>query len=139
MLFSQWWPQFKIADKCYGLKTLLHSFSILLCEKILHSAVKVHFWFLMYSSSEHLAFRQRILCIGWIMAIKCGQYEMMQKSEKWLKPWHMVTHLTALSESFEMTWQGLHVFQKSLCHCALDEISLSIGRVKMMIHNVYWH
>ena len=30
------------------------------------------------------------------------QYKMMQKSEKWLKPWQMGTHLILLSESFQM-------------------------------------
>ena len=29
-----------------------------------------------------------------------GQYKMTQKAEKWLKPWHMGTHLRVLSESY---------------------------------------
>ena len=30
------------------------------------------------------------------------QYEMKQKPVKWLKPWHMGTHLRVLSESYPM-------------------------------------
>ena len=29
-----------------------------------------------------------------------GQYKMMQKHEKLLKPWHMGTHMTVLGESY---------------------------------------
>ena len=34
------------------------------------------------------------------------------------------------------TWQGLNVFQNSLGPCALDESSLSIGRVKLVLFSV---
>ena len=44
-----------------------------------------------------------------------------QKPEKWLKPWHMGTHL----------WQGLDGFQKSLHPFASGKHSLSIGRVRI--------
>ena len=47
-----------------------------------------------------------------------------KKSEKWLKPWHMGTHLRVLSESNEYQH---YVFQKSFLPCALDGSSLSIG------------
>ena len=33
---------------------------------------------------------------------KFGQYKMMQKPEKWLKPWHMGTHLRALNKNYPM-------------------------------------
>ena len=43
----------------------------------------------------------------------------------------MGTHLKELSESYPMNTNmtGLDGFQKSLCPCALDKSSLSIGRV----------
>ena len=50
----------------------------------------------------------------------------------YLNPWHMGTHLRVYSARALLwipTWQGLDVFQKSLCPCALDESSLSMGRV----------
>ena len=38
------------------------------------------------------------------------------------------------------TWQGLDGFQKSLHPCALDENSLSIGRVKSMhVYTIVFH
>ena len=55
-----------------------------------------------------------------------------EKHENWLKPWQMGTHLRVLSESFlmitNMAW--FRGFSKYLRLCALDESSLSIGRVK---------
>ena len=54
--------------------------------------------------------------------------------ERWLKPWHMGTHLRALTAGaiqWIPTWHGFDGFQKSLHPCALDESSLSIGRVKL--------
>ena len=53
--------------------------------------------------------------------------------KKWLKPWHMGTQLTVLSVSFPMNTNmtGLDGFQNSWFHCALDESSLSSGRVKL--------
>ena len=56
-----------------------------------------------------------------------------KKPETWLKPWHMGTHLRVLNESYPMNTNmtGFRWFsQKSLSLCALDENSLSIGRVK---------
>ena len=52
---------------------------------------------------------------------------MMQKSEKLLKPWQMGTHLTVLSESFQMNIQddGLDGFQKYLPTCDSDESRLT--------------
>ena len=57
-----------------------------------------------------------------------------KKLKKWLKPWHMGTQLTILSVSFPMNTNmtGLDGFQKSWCHCALDENSLSSGRVNLI-------
>ena len=55
-----------------------------------------------------------------------------QKPEEWLKPRYMGMHLRVLSESFLMNTDmtGYNGFQKTLRPCALDESSLSIGRVK---------
>ena len=53
----------------------------------------------------------------------------------WLKPWHTGTHLKVLNGNYPMTqtWQGLGGFQRSVQLCALDDSSLSIGRVKREI------
>ena len=43
-----------------------------------------------------------------------------EKLDKWLKPWHMGANLSTqqmLSNEWIQTWQGLDVFQKSLCPC----------------------
>ena len=56
-----------------------------------------------------------------------------KKTEKWLKPLHMGTHLKVLSESYPMNTNmtGFRRFsKKKLRHCALDESSLIIRRVK---------
>ena len=55
-----------------------------------------------------------------------------EKAEKWPKPWHMGTHLRVLSESYQINTNmtGISmIFRKSLHPCALDESSLSNGRV----------
>ena len=56
---------------------------------------------------------------------------MMRNNWKWLKPWHVGTHLRVLSESYPMNTNvtGFRWFSKILLPCALDESSLSIGRV----------
>ena len=59
---------------------------------------------------------------------------MMQNFfENWTKPLQMGTHLRVLIKSYPMNTnkQGLDGFQKSLRPCALDESSLSIGRVSI--------
>ena len=58
---------------------------------------------------------------------------MMQKPVKSLRPWHMGTYLRVLSESFQMNTNmtGFKWFQKALHPFALDESSLSMGRVKI--------
>ena len=50
--------------------------------------------------------------------------------EKSPKPWQMATHLRVLNESYPMSTNMTDGFQKYLRSCALDESSLSIGRVK---------
>ena len=54
---------------------------------------------------------------------------MMPKTEKLLKPWQMGTHLRVLNESYP-TYTNLGGFPNELHPCALDESSLSIGRVE---------
>ena len=51
----------------------------------------------------------------------------------------MGTHLRVLGESYPMytNMTGFGWFSKILCPCALDESSLSIGRVKVMAPGVY--
>ena len=62
---------------------------------------------------------------------------LMQKSEKWLKPWLMGTHMRVLSESYPMNTNmtSLDGLLKSLHPCALDESSLSIGRVNLTLES----
>ena len=57
-----------------------------------------------------------------------------KKLEKWLKPWHMGLHLRVLSESIRMNtiMQGLDGFQKSLRHCALDDVALALEGLRSM-------
>ena len=45
------------------------------------------------------------------------------------------THMRVLSDSFQMNTNmtGFRWFSKSLCTCALDESSLSTGRVKVLL------
>ena len=56
------------------------------------------------------------------------------KPEKWLKHWHMGTHLRVLSESFPMNTNitGFRCFSKTLHPYASDESSLSIARVNFL-------
>ena len=61
---------------------------------------------------------------------------MMQKSEKWLKPWHIIWEYSVRTTQWIPTWQGLNVFQKSLHHSALKESGLSIGKVNPSIAEV---
>ena len=66
---------------------------------------------------------------GWF-----DHYKMMHKTEKWLKPWHVVFIWECSTRAFQWlpTWQGLDGFEKSLYSCALDKGSLSNGRVNLM-------
>ena len=57
---------------------------------------------------------------------------MQKQQQKWLKPCYMV-HIweySAQSIQWTPTWHGLDGFQLLLRPCALDESSLSIGRVE---------
>ena len=53
------------------------------------------------------------------------------KNEKWLKPWHMGTHLRVLSKSYPMNTY-ITGFRKSLHPCALDKSSFRIRRANIM-------
>ena len=53
-----------------------------------------------------------------------------KKAEKWLKHWHIGTQLRVLSESFLMSTNMTGFGWKSLHPRALDESSVSFGRVK---------
>ena len=55
-----------------------------------------------------------------------------KKTEKWLKPCYMGTHMRILSQSYPIKNQNdmvLDVFQRSLHPCTSDESSLNISRV----------
>ena len=57
------------------------------------------------------------------------------KNWKYLKPWQMGTHLRVLDKSYPMNTNiaGFRWFSNFFLHsCALEEISLSIGRVNMI-------
>ena len=66
-----------------------------------------------------------------------GHYKMMQKHEKWLKSWHMGTHLTHGYSARAINWistlQTLDDFQRSVHPCVLGKSSLSSGRVKEIL------
>ena len=74
------------------------------------------------------------VCCWWLIwPIQNDAKKVMH--EKWLKPCH-VAWCWYSSESIQRelpqwipTWQGLNGFQRFLCSCALDESSVSIGRV----------
>ena len=55
-----------------------------------------------------------------------------KKPEKWLKPWHIGTHLWVPSKYHPMNTNmtGFRWVSNVLRFCALDKSSLSIGRVK---------
>ena len=56
-----------------------------------------------------------------LLVAKLTNTKWCKKSpEKWLKPWHMGTHLRERAFQWIPTWQGLDDFQKSLHPCALD-------------------
>ena len=62
---------------------------------------------------------------------------MIQKPEKWLKPWQMGTHLRVLSESYPINTNmtGFRWFSKILPSWVLDESSLGIIRVKHTLNS----
>ena len=98
--------------------------------------VKVTYLFVMVTLLM-LKISHLILSITLMLVANCGIIKWHKKAEKWLKPWNMGIHLRVLSECLIQwipTWQGLDVFQRSLHHCALDEGSLSIWRVKVAAH-----
>ena len=51
------------------------------------------------SGTGHLLGSQRMPNVSNAAGGLFGQYKMMQKNWKWLKPWHMGTHQRELSES----------------------------------------
>ena len=57
--------------------------------------------------------------------------------KKWLKPWHMGTHLRVFSESYQINTNmtGFRWFSK---YCALEESSLHIGGVKILLANKHF-
>ena len=67
-----------------------------------------------------------------LLVASFGQYKMMQKPEKWLKPWHMGTHLRVLSEIYllDTNMTCFRWLSKTLCLCALGESCLNIRRDK---------
>ena len=56
-----------------------------------------------------------------LVVLNFGRYKMMQKTFKMAKPWHMCTHLGALSESYSMNTNmtGLSCFSKMIASLAL--------------------
>ena len=111
-------------------------------------------WKRSFLSSSHWPLRRTecvwLLCLeftmlkGWLTSMQqleggltlvllAANTKWCEKAEKWLKPWHLGTHLRVLRQraiKWTPTWQGLGGFQKSLHMYALGESSLSIERVK---------
>ena len=63
-----------------------------------------------------------------------------KKAEKWRNPgkWVLIWECSERALQWISTWQGLDVFQKSLCSWALDSSSLSIRRVNCLTR-VMWN
>ena len=97
---------------------------------------QTRFYFLSLSAclalSLSIAFQSssaRLLCITHSRLVLIWPMQNdAEHPEKWLNPWHMGTHLWAIQ--WIPTRQGLHLFQKSLHLCALDENNRGIGRDK---------
>ena len=127
----------------------------MILQNIWRRVVQVMFWltFLIQISSEHCCY-QYVVSIVWLLSAIVGingltfmlvaanlaNTKWCKKPEKWLKPWHMGTHLRALSESIP-TNTSMTVFRwfvddfKNILHpCALDERSLSVGRVRYLYY-----
>ena len=115
----------------YLLIKIMHALLIILNEKYQSSGVHVtcHQWALLV---EKL---QCVLTLTLMPVVaNFANTKLYKKAEKSLKPWQTGTHLRVICKSYPMntnspTWQGLDGFQKSLYPCALDESSLSTGRV----------
>ena len=70
-----------------------------------------------------------------VIFLPCWHERVNQKAKKlkkWMKPWHMGTHLKVLSNSYPINTKltGFRVFLKNLHLCSLDESSPSIRMVK---------
>ena len=61
-----------------------------------------------------------------------------KNTKNYLNPgkWVLIWEYSARAFQWIPTWQGLDFFQKSLSPCALEESSVSIGRVKMWIASI---
>ena len=65
----------------------------------------------------------------------------MQKPEKWLKPWHVGTHLGVLIENYQINTNmtGFRWFSKIVHPCALEESSQSIERVNQLFKELHFY
>ena len=65
----------------------------------------------------------------------------MQKPEKWLKPWHVGTHLGVLIENYPINTNmtGFRWFSKIVHPCALEESSHSIERVNQLFKELHFY
>ena len=91
------------------------------------SLLQIIFWSIWHFSQGTLSMKGLTLMILWA---NLPYTKSCKKTEKWLKPWHMGTHLIVLSLSYQMNTNvpGLRCFSKFLSPCVLDESSFSIGR-----------
>ena len=61
---------------------------------------------------------------------KCDKKQQVKMTETLAHTLALILEYSARAFQLIPTWQGLTGFQKPLCPCALNEISLRIGRVK---------
>ena len=90
-------------------------------------------WSHQVNSSRDLT----LICV-WRLIWQIKQ-KWCKKTENISKHWHIGTHMRVLSESFlkNTNITRFRWFSKSLHPCALDESSLSIGRVKCRLSEAW--
>ena len=66
-----------------------------------------------------------------LLVANLANTKLCKKPGKWLKPWHIGTHLRVLSEIYPINTNRTGFRWFSLRPCALDKSRLSIGRVKI--------
>ena len=103
-------------------KSLLHAST---CT--FQTGVNSNSWCLWFHSWNRDNVHFLSLLVWMLQVANLANAKWCKKTEKWLKPWHMVLIWEYSARVFQLipTWQGLVAFQK-----ALDKRNLSIGRVK---------
>ena len=139
MLINLVWTYFTFKNNF----VIIHNLTKILkgsCE--MGSEVHFPFEYLMKIAKNVPEISQSCMLTLMLLVANFANTKLCKKPEKCLKPWQMGTHLKALNESYPMNTNmtGFQCFfQKSLRSCALDESSLSIGRVKAVLRGQNRH